>query len=530
MATNVGRSISELTKQTQKLTQEVRASKNEVGALDKKLKINPGNVDLVRQKYAQLANQLKANQDKIVLLNKKRAALDAGWKSGTIDQQTYERELVKTKAEITRTEKAITQCTSALANQNAEMRQAKVTGIVQKLDKVQVAAQKVSRAALGVVVAFAALLKKGIEAGGELDDLAKKYSTTAEAIQYQQHRYLILTGSQDGYVSSLEKIGSIQSSIAAGRGARYLNYLKKLGITQDDLNGKNNGEIYEMIAEKLSAVADSTERATIAQGLFGSTGLDVAVVTGATAEELQKLDDIVVQNGIITNEQAAIAGEAGDRFDELKGKFESTSVAVLTDLMPIIEGLTDFLKNTALPILEDITGAIGNMSPEAQKMLFLLLLGIIVLPKIIGFIKSAAAMTSVWKTATMGQAAATTALTTASTPWLPIITAIGLALMLVISLVSMFINKGKSAVETSEELINSLSDTKSKLNDMGINLESSAEITHNDNTKKDLNVNVDVDVSGDTESGQEYAEDVGTIIYESIRADILNESLGKIVR
>ena len=76
MAVEVGRTISALTKQTNKLTQEVKKSRAEVSALDKELKLNPGNVDLVRQKYSAFAKQLTLNQQKIATLNTKRKELD----------------------------------------------------------------------------------------------------------------------------------------------------------------------------------------------------------------------------------------------------------------------------------------------------------------------------------------------------------------------------------------------------------------------------------------------------------------------
>ena len=97
MAVEVGRTISALTKQTNKLTQEVKKSRAEVSALDKELKLNPGNVDLVRQKYSAFAKQLTLNQQKIATLNTKRKELDTGFSSGAISQKEYEKEIVKIK-------------------------------------------------------------------------------------------------------------------------------------------------------------------------------------------------------------------------------------------------------------------------------------------------------------------------------------------------------------------------------------------------------------------------------------------------
>lgn len=530
MAVEVGRTISALTKQTNKLTQEVKKSRAEVSALDKELKLNPGTVDLVRQKYSAFAKQLTLNQQKIATLNTKRKELDTGFSSGAISQKEYEKEIVKIKKEVEKTTKSIEECTVALGRQNAEIRAAKMTNLISGLDKVQQKAEKVSKATMVAVAAFGALLKKGLDVGGELDDLANKYSTTAEAIQLQEHRYLKITGSSEGYTASLQKVGAMQSSIASGRGARYLNFLKQLGLKQSDLENKNNGEIYNLISERLAGLTDQTQRATIAQGLFGTVGLDVAMVTGQTAEKLKELDDVVYANGIITNEQAQAAGNAGDRFDDLKGKLESVAVEALVDFMPTIEALTSFLKDTVLPLITSITNAIADSGPVGQKMLALLIVGIVVLPKVIGFAKTLLTTMQLARGATYAQAAATTTLTAASGPWLGVIVAISAALMLVVTLISMFIGKSKEAINVSDDLMNSLGDTQSTLEGMGYKIESASETTVINNQKKQLDVNVDVNAHGDTKSSQEYAQDVGTTISDKITADVINYALGSKVR
>lgn len=530
MATEIGRSLSELTKQTTKLGQEIKKSKAEASALDKQLKLNPGNVDLVRKKYAAFEEQLTLNRQKMDLLNKKRSQLDEGWKSGALTQKEYERQLAIIKKDAEKTASSISECTVAINGQNAAIRSAKIANWTNQLEKAEQKTSKLSKATLAFSAALVTVMKQGLDYGGQLDDLAHKYSTTAEALQIQEHRFLKITGSSEGYTSALEKIGSIQSSIASGRGARYLNFLKQLGISQEDLNGKNNGEIYELIASSLANVSDETERATIAQGLFGTTGLDVALVAGTAAEQIQALDETLIENGIVTSEQAALAGDAGDMVDNLTAKFKSMSVEVLVDLLPIIETVTDFLKNTVIPIITDVTGALSNIGPVGQKIILALLVGIVLLPKVIGFVKTFLTTMQLIKTATDMQTVATTALTTASTPWLGIIMAVSAALMLLVTIISMFINKSKEAVDISGDLMNSVAETQSALEGMGYTLDTASETTYNTNTKKDLNVNVDISAHGDTSSAREYANDVGNVISDAITADVLNEALGAKVR
>lgn len=527
----IGRSYDILDRKIKELGADIRAADGDVRKLDKSLKLNPGNVDVVRQKYSALSSSLQLNTQRLTLLKQKQDALTQEFKDGNISQKEYERLLVKTRRAIEQAQGKVEQLTNSLREQHAAIREAKFTNLTNGLDKAEQKTSKLSKAAMVLVGALAAVFTQAMNTGAELDDNAKKYDTTAEKLQVMGNRYSYITGNADGYYQSLSKIGSMQSSIASGRGARYLNYLKQLGLTQDDIAHKTNAEVYETIEAALAKVTDSTERATIAQGLFGEVGLNVATVAGASADEVRKWDEVLLQSGIITNEQAATAASAADRWDALKLKFQSTGMELMVNLMPAFEALTGLLKTAVIPIINGLSQWLGSLGAGGQRILLVVLMLIIVLPKIIKLIKMGVTVFKTLKAATMAQAAATSALTAASTPWLGIITAISMALMLVVTLVSMFIGKANTAVDTSNELLASLGETEDKLNDMGYNLDYSAEQTYNSNTKRELDVNVKVDASGDgTEVNENNAQLIAGYIYDQMSIDLINQSLGAGVR
>ncbi len=527
----IGRSFDILDKKIKQVSADIKAADGDVRKLDKSLKLNPGNVDGVRQKYNALSSSLQLNTQKLNLLKQKQAQLTAEFKAGNISQKDYERELVKIQKAITQAESKVDDLTAAMKKQNAEIREAKFTNLTNGLEKAENATDKLSKAALGLVAALTAVVTTAIAHGSELDDLAKKYDTTAEELQIQQHVYERITGSADGYTASLAKVGAMQSSIAAGRGARYLNYLKQLGLSQEDLSNKTNAEIYDLIYERLRLVSDETQRATIAQGLLGDEGLNLANVAGTAAGEIGKLRQEIIEAGIVTNEQAAKAGEAGDMIDDLKYQYQAASAELLVSLMPALQALFGFLQTTVVPMITTVAGWLDNLGAGGQKILLVLLMLIIVLPKIIAAVKLGVTVFKTLKAATMAQTAATAALNTVSTPWLGIIMAISAALMLLISLIQMFTGEAQSAVDMSDELLTSMGDTESKLNDMGYSLDYSAEQTYNGNTRREVDVNVKVDAQGDgTEINDGNAERIAGYIYDQISIDLINQLLGSGVR
>lgn len=528
---DIGRSFDILDNKIKQVSADIKAADGDVRKLDKSLKLNPGNVDTVRQKYNALSLSLQLNTQKLALLKNKQETLTAEFKAGNISQKEYERELVKLQKAITQTESKVEQLTVAVKRQNAEIREAKYTNMINGLEKAEDKTKKLSKATLALVGALAAVVTSAVKVGDELDDTAKKYNTTAEALQIQRNRYAKLTEDSETYTQALAKIGSMQSSIVAGRGARYLEYLRQLGLSSEDLEHKTNAEIYDTIYEALRNVTDATDRAIIAQGLFGDAGLNVATVAGTSAEAIAKLDDVLIQNGIITTEQAKKAGEAADMWDSLKFKYQAASAEVLVELMPALQSLFNFLQTAVIPLLTTVAGWVDSLGAGGQKVLLAVLMLIIVMPKIIALLKTGITVFKTLRTATMAQTAATTALNSASAPWLGIIMAISVALMLLISLIKMFTGEAKKATDMSNELLSSMGDTESKLNSMGYSLDYSAEQTYIGSTKREVDVNVKVEAKGDgTEIDDGNAERIAGYVYDQISIDLINQLLGSGVR
>lgn len=525
MAT-IGRSFDELDRKIKQTTADIRSADSEVRRFDKSLKLNPGNVDAVRSKYQALGTSLALNTTKLQQLRQKQREMTDAYRNGTVSQSDYEKQLVRINKQITQSEARVEDLTAAMRRQNAEIRNAKFDGYIKGLTSAEQITQKFSRAAIVAVGALGVVIKQAITTGDTLDDNAKKYNTTAEQLQIQANRYSKLTADSDTYLRALQSIGSMQSSIAAGRGARYLRYLGQLGIAQDDLAHKTNAEIYDLIFASLRNVTDATDRATIAQGLFGDAGLNVANVAAATTEQLQALDSALLEAGIITSEQAAIAGVAQDKLDSLKYQYQAVAADLLVRLLPAFESFVDLLKDTLIPWLGNAANALGGLGAGGQKALLIGLALVIVLPKIIAGIKGMVTVFQTLRSATLAQAAAQGTLNAATAPWMGIIMAVSAALMLLISLINMFIGRANKAVDTSAELMSNLSSTKAMLGDMGYEISTTTENTSRTVNRREVDVNVNVEATGDTPIDENNARNIADAVVEAMDIDAVNAGLG----
>lgn len=534
----IGRSFDELDQKVKALNTSIKDTDKTVKDLDKNIKINPGNVDAVRQKYTALSRNVQQTSEKLELLKQRQQALTNDFNAGNISQDTYNRQLASTARQVDQTTAELERLNKQLQDQNKAIRDASFTKMTTGLNGVKSVADKASKAVLAVTVALAALMKNAIDTGDELSDTANKYKTSVEGLQLWSNRLALLASDTEAYTSALRQIGSIQTSIVAGRGARYLNYLNQLGIAQEDLNNKTNSEVFDLIYSRLRNVTDATQRATIAQGILGDGGLEIAIIAGTAQEEIDKLDRQLIENGIITSEQAAVADEAANKLQNLKTQYNAAAAEILVSLQPAFEALVKLLQVSVIPILTKLADAFAAMSPEQQKSLLFTAGLLIVLPKIIGLIagivtvmKTLNTMKAIHTAVTASQTAAVTALDAAATPWLGIITAISMALLLLIKIIDMFIGKSSEAVDSANVMLKSINGLDDKLNDMGYDIETDAETTYDVNNNKTLNINLDVSATGDgTPIGEDNAEVVANALEDKILTDLINQGLGSVIR
>jgi hypothetical protein len=138
--TEIGRNFDDLQKKIKGFNSELKNSQQETKALDKALKLDPTNVNLVKQKYEGFSNQLELNKGKADALKLKMAELNRELESGTISQANYDRELKKLEQSSRLTEIEVAKLEGALKRQNQAIAQAQFGDITKGMQMAQQAA------------------------------------------------------------------------------------------------------------------------------------------------------------------------------------------------------------------------------------------------------------------------------------------------------------------------------------------------------------------------------------------------------
>lgn len=524
MADVISRSLEQTNLEIKKLNSELKQTGLELSNVKKDIKLDSGNVDKVKQKFALLNQQIEQNTNKITLYKQKQQIFDDQLEKGIISQQKYIKNTQALNNQITKTEKHIADLTAQLSTQNKELATAKLDKFNNSLTTLENKAKSARRVVLLLTTAVVALVLKTVSLGDELSDTASKLNTTAEHLQLGRNIYEKLAGGASEYDAALKALATSMTSIAGGRGARYLSALQDLGVEYKELLKYDTSEQLEIITKALANVTDETQRTQLAMRLMNDAGRSVALIAAQDTAEIEKYNQELINTGLISNEEAAVADELANKFDAVKRAFGLASAKLVVALLPAIRTLVDLLNNAVIPIINAIAGVLDRMSPAGQKVLLIIVGIVIILPKLISIIKL---LTGAVKLFGIGSATASGgvgALGAASTTLLPVIIAISLALLTIIILLAVFSKRAREAADS----VSGITDNLTKMNVAGdlMSKDLDAETTAitESNTTKTINMNLDIYGHGDTDLSDDAAKAVAINF-----ADVLQEQWGGLV-
>lgn len=201
---------------------------------------------------------------------------------------------------------------------------------------------------------FTSLIKNALEYAGSLAEVAQQIGVTSKDLQTFRFAAGQVGVSQEQLEKGLTKLTITLGQVAAGA-EKPTKALQAIGISADELKGKDTGEAFRLIADGLEKVTDRSQRAAIEVALFGKSGaaLDNLLSGGSTA--LNNLTDAAERLGIVLSEdQIARADETADKLEALKTVLSASIANVVADNADAILGLA----NSLVTLVGTIGGAL----------------------------------------------------------------------------------------------------------------------------------------------------------------------------
>lgn len=212
-------------------------------------------------------------------------------------------------------------------------------------------AGKVGVAAVGALAAGATALVGGIanatrqtaEYGDTIDKMSQKLGLSAQA--YQQWDYVLGQAGVDiNSMSTGLKTLTNQIDNAKNGSADAQAKFAALGISMEDLGNMSREEVFEAAISGFQGMADSTERAALANDLFGRSGQELTPLFNSSIEDTQALKEAASELGFVLSDDSVKAAAAYmDALDTLKRTIGGVKNALMAEFLPsltsVMEGL-----------------------------------------------------------------------------------------------------------------------------------------------------------------------------------------------
>lgn len=247
------------------------------------------------------------------------------------------------------------------------------------------------------VAAVAAIGTASVAAGKKIWDLANKTAQYGDQIDKNSQRLGLSYEMYQKWDYAMQISGSSIDSAAMGlktltntfddanRGtASAVEKFERLGLKLDDLKKQSREEMFETVVHALQNVSNETEKAALANDMFGRSGQELLPMLNTTEEELRGLLAEAENYGTIMSDDAVRASAAfEDSLTKLNSTFSGLKNNIVANLLP---GLTDVVNGFADLIIgsdtagEQIKEGLSKVISEIKNMIpqFISVIGTII--------------------------------------------------------------------------------------------------------------------------------------------------------
>ena len=358
----IGGNTKPLTEALNKVDKSLADTQSQLKDVNKLLKLDPSNVDLLKQRHELLGKAVADTKTRQEELTK---ALEQAKKAGDTaenraQQDALQRELIET--------------TQKLKSLNEEYSKSGVTmtAISKKTGELASKTKGLSTVAAG---AAAGMVAMAVAAGKNADALltdARNTGFTVEELQKLQYAADLVDVSYDSMLGSVTKL---TKGMASGNKA-----FEKLGISITNADGsmRNATEVWYEALEALGQVENETERDTLSMELFGKSAMEMAGIVDDGGKALKDLGKEAEDTGLILKTDGVkSAGKFNDAIDKLKNtaaqSFLEAGATLAETLIPALEKLIEIvskvltwfgnLDGTTQTVILTVLGLVAAISP-----------------------------------------------------------------------------------------------------------------------------------------------------------------------
>ena len=272
---------------------EIRNTQSQLRDVDKLLKLDPGNTELLAQKHRLLGDAVKETKEKLETLKTAAEQADQALKDGTISQEQYDglqREIAETAAKLKSLEEQAKSSATALQEIAAKGEKLKTVG-----DNITNVGKKFMPVTLGVV----GLGTAAVKTAADFDSAMSKVAAVSGA-----------TGSDLEALRDKAREMGEKTKFSASEAAEAMNYMAMAGWKTEDMLSGIEG-VMNLAAASGEDLATTSDIVTDALTAFGLTAADSGHFADILAAASSNANTNVSMMGETFKYCAPIAGALG---------------------------------------------------------------------------------------------------------------------------------------------------------------------------------------------------------------------------
>ncbi len=381
----IGGDTSSLSKAISGVNSELKNTQDQLRDVDRLLKLDPGNTQLLEQQQRLLAQSIDSTTKKLEILKTAETQAQEKFKQGKVSREQYDaltREVVYSETALKKLQDRAKACEDALKNTGEAAEEVAestkdaaetslnfgnalsdiaeaagvsvppaLSGMIDKMSGVNASGLALIGTITGIVAGLTSLTVETAKNAKEIDVMSQRMGMTTN--QYQEWDYVLKragTSAEEaqGDLSALAEKAKDAAS-GAGEAAELFDELG-INVLNNQRQLKSQNELFSEVITKLQGVTDETKRNAIASALLSTTGENLVPILNMTKEELNALKTEAHEFGAVMSEETLSKLSAlGEDMD----KFETS-----------VDTVKQNLALALLPVLTDFFEILGNIPPD----------------------------------------------------------------------------------------------------------------------------------------------------------------------
>lgn len=208
--------------------------------------------------------------------------------------------------------------------------------------------------------------KATAEYGDHIDKMSQKMGISTDAYQEWDFIAQHCGTSMDSLKTSMVKLDT-----AAANGSEAF---QKLGISAEEARNMSREELWNKTIKGLTGIEDQTERARIAQELFGKGATEMGALLNMSSDDIDAMRQQAHDLGIVLNEEDIKAAAAfQDSLQNMTQSFQGLKNQLMSEFLPgittVMDGLTMIFSGDAEGGVAKIKEGVASISAKITEVL-----------------------------------------------------------------------------------------------------------------------------------------------------------------